>query len=328
MIQSTYFVDDLHGWVVATTVATPHGDTDSLLFKSADGGRTWAKEAVVAHDQPVGGLQFADSLHGWAFAGGLITTADGGVTWRLATLPDGTHGDGYLQEIGPSSGWIAGGNATTLYATTDDSTWRASAPLPGGQRVVAIDFLDLTRGWVLGWAGGTGPTNPVVDATSDGGATWQQLSTATPHDNNLCFSDVNNGWRMGGTASTPNTGSTNRQVNGLQGEAAHTTDGGQSWSTVTMPAGLGIFQCLAAPTPEVAWVFGIDSNQDGFILWTGDGGQTWRVRAMPAQGGAWYIARQARSDGHIWGTGFDGAEPSVAASADGGQSWTTARPAG
>ena len=69
------FLDATHGWMGLNSPGVN-------LFRSQDGGVTWAEVAVVPPAVPVTSINFADAMHGtFVTPEGTWTTSDGGVTW-------------------------------------------------------------------------------------------------------------------------------------------------------------------------------------------------------------------------------------------------------
>jgi len=115
--------------------------TQTFLYTTADGGRTWAgpitvPDPIVWNEGPsslgvdVGGFDFIDSQHWVAYTGSLLMTSDAGATWNLVT----TDGLGAQDQYGPR-----------------------------------LDFVDTLHGWLYSDAG--------LFATSDGGNHWARVST-------------------------------------------------------------------------------------------------------------------------------------------------------
>lgn len=238
---------------------------------------------------------FSDS-EGWGIEGAsILTTLDGGRTWRDVTPPEA---------------------------------------LPNEERVVAYGrFLDTSTGWVIfapnkgwnEWDPSSIPSNAVVWFTSDSGRTWNNSAplghTLEPWSNLLpSFSmvDRQNGWlRLSGgyAAAGPN------KVTGY----FYTTDGGATWDKLSSTwcpderSSLGSRgQCFESPYSESfiappdgsivysssppGWVSEMDFfNQTGWILeddsgcwpcygnppapayWLSvDGASTWRQYPLPA----------------------------------------------
>jgi photosystem II stability/assembly factor-like uncharacterized protein len=90
---------------------------------------------------PVGpALAFADARHGWAAgAGGILSTVDGGRTWRRVSRTP-------VQALDAVSGRVAFALASdSLLRTRNGRTWPAVSH-PG---LVAVDFVDSERGYGL-----------------------------------------------------------------------------------------------------------------------------------------------------------------------------------
>jgi hypothetical protein len=69
------FLDPTHGWMGLSSPGVN-------LFRSQDGGVTWAEVPVIPPGLPVTSINFTDAMHGTVVtAEGTWTTSDGGVTW-------------------------------------------------------------------------------------------------------------------------------------------------------------------------------------------------------------------------------------------------------
>jgi hypothetical protein len=69
------FLDATHGWMGLNSPGVN-------LFRSQDGGVTWAEVAVIPPGVPVTSINFSDAMHGTVVTPeGTWTTSDGGVTW-------------------------------------------------------------------------------------------------------------------------------------------------------------------------------------------------------------------------------------------------------
>jgi len=69
------FLDTTHGWMGLNSPGVN-------LFRSQDGGVTWAEVAVIPPAVPVTSINFSDAMHGTVVTPeGTWTTSDGGVTW-------------------------------------------------------------------------------------------------------------------------------------------------------------------------------------------------------------------------------------------------------
>ena len=172
------------------------------FFKTVDGGKTWPHVDLPApasipdlftNDNNYCGMSsvtFLDGQHGYggldcmltAAAGSptrtiarrwLVTTADGGQTWRYADLP---LPDGTLEFINPQVGWYLAtvaqdqGIGSRIYHTLDGGkTWKQTAVVNWAG---PLDFVEDRTGWVIAKAGNA----TALVETMDGGASWQELS--------------------------------------------------------------------------------------------------------------------------------------------------------
>jgi hypothetical protein len=72
------FLDATHGWMGLNSPGVN-------LFRSQDGGVTWAEVAVIPPAVPVTSIAFTDPMHGTVVTPeGTWTTPDGGVTWSTS----------------------------------------------------------------------------------------------------------------------------------------------------------------------------------------------------------------------------------------------------
>ena len=77
------------------------------------------------------------------------------------------------------------------FISTGAGGWSWQNPLPQGNDLAAVSFIDAGRGWSVGDLG-------TILVTSDGGATWDaQRSGTTNHLNAVSFTDAAHGWAVG-----------------------------------------------------------------------------------------------------------------------------------
>jgi hypothetical protein len=199
--SSASFLSPDEGWVLGRN----GGATDTVLYRTVDGGRSWVKEPGSATGSN-GGEQvigFTSPTDGWRqqFATGangpylLETTADGGATWT--ELPqEGTNGgcmfalDAFAN---PADGYAAPGPAVTfgtpppqpfIWRTVNGG--RSWSPFvlarPAGVAGVATydsppSFLTSTVGILPVSYRAGGASTLAFDVTSDAGSTWTIAST-------------------------------------------------------------------------------------------------------------------------------------------------------
>jgi photosystem II stability/assembly factor-like uncharacterized protein len=252
-VVQVQFADAAHGWVSAAT--NPDG---RLLFRTADGGRTWVAARGCA---PCGGtLSFLDPRTGFSLAlGSLFRTGDGGVTWRrVARVPF----QGWIEFTDTRHGWGVAWERPALYRTDDGGrTWtrvlRGYATLPEHGVVAVPGFVVAGSGVRRALPVRVGGRAPVFTASSrtdfvfwargtlwrssDAGRSWQRIDSKVPPRSvwNLRFTSPDDGWAIFGVVT--GTGY-------LRGAAlARTTNGGRDWSAVTPPVPRVRY---VAPTPQ------------------------------------------------------------------------------
>ena len=239
------FIDPLHGWVLAA-VRPPGGAAEPVgVFRTTDGGKTWANVATVlfADSTPPGrlpyggqksGMRFLDASTGWVTGtvsssnlAWLYVTHDGGSTWHQQSLlmPPGVPTSQLLllspTFFSPVNGFLPvifsnvntdSEIATAIYATHDGGkTWQSTTPLPVVLRI--LSFADTQHWWA---SDGTG-----LYSTADGGKRWLKLSPGAIFKNiaQLDFVSDKVGWAISQTTS---------QASSL----LKTVDGGRTWTTI------------------------------------------------------------------------------------------------
>src|SRR5579885_619025 len=110
--------------------ACTKGTCSHELCRSSDGGASWSRLGPA----PLQAVAFGDAAHGLAVGGGILSTADGGRTWRglASPCPDGARG---VSMVSARRGWLlcvrilGVGNADkTVYRTDDGGVhWRRLA---------------------------------------------------------------------------------------------------------------------------------------------------------------------------------------------------------
>ncbi|MFQ6031592.1 MAG: YCF48-related protein [Candidatus Zixiibacteriota bacterium] len=78
--------------------------------------------------------------------------------------------------------------AVTSYA---QQGWFWQNPLPQGDDLYSVCFVDANTGWAVG-------DGAKILNTTDGGSTWNTQSFRTSEElNSVCFADANTGWAVG-----------------------------------------------------------------------------------------------------------------------------------
>ncbi len=229
------------GWAISHPVTGDHAS----IFHTANGGKTWQPQGGQLFQQ-LGGISFADALHGVAVGNEYRYTVDGGQTWLKGSAGNfSTVFD--VDLVDQNTGYTCGFGE--VKKTTDGGkTWVVqSIPLLGN--LVGIDFVSPTTGWVVG-------ANGSVYKTSNGGATWvRQRQDTGRFYTGVSFVNENEGWVCGNSV------------------ILHTTDGGTTWVTQPIPPG--------ADAIQVRFIDSLNGYAAGAlrtILRTTNGGQTWTLQ--------------------------------------------------
>ncbi|RTR53439.1 BNR domain-containing protein [Pseudomonas aeruginosa] len=137
-----------------------------VVLLSDDDGKTWRQVAVPV-SASLTAVQFVDAHNGWAVghAGVVLHTGNGGETWSLQ-LDGKRAADLELQAA------QASGDASRVAAAQ-----RLIADGPD-KPLLAVDFIDATRGLVVGAYG-------LALCTEDGGKTWKSWMGHLPNGRGL-----------------------------------------------------------------------------------------------------------------------------------------------
>jgi photosystem II stability/assembly factor-like uncharacterized protein len=188
------------------------------------------------------------------------------------------------------SGWSVAFVALVFCATLFGAS-AAYATLPSGwvlqnswenAAIVSVSFINSNQGWVLFG------NNSQLSMTTNGGATWQDVSTSGFNTDIECisFATSNIGWAVGG-------GST----------VYKTTDGGSTWTTATTeyPSGVPLHKVQAVDTNHV-WAVG----EATLILSTSDG-STWATATVDGVnlGSGGLLGLHMEDATHGWASGYD-----------------------
>ncbi len=238
-----------------TALAIPHS-TDSL-FKSTDGGNTWAKQYSPNCNGPFRGfpnVSFTDNLTGYAPG---YKTINGGDSWfsQFPEVQSFPYMPTDIAFVNDSTGIIAGYAYWAAMAKTTDrgNTW-TWVNVPGQTwEIYAVDFPTAQIGYCTSQKSATIHEAEILK-TIDGGDNWTSIYTANMSS---LFLDIH--------CTDANT----CYAVGRNGNITKTTDGGISWNT--QPSGT---------TQTLNKVFFTDINtgyvvgESGTVLKTTNGGGT------------------------------------------------------
>jgi photosystem II stability/assembly factor-like uncharacterized protein len=280
----------------------------TMVFGTADGGRSWTESAPLRTQSTVSELSFVNPQHGLLMLGGgdgamgedavrLYRTSDGGAHWSPAAATPAQTGTTVDAQPGPgqipaacdknglafptaTNGWIAStcnaGLSDALLVSHDGGVSWADQPLPLPATTCA-GCACTVRG--PEFVGGTGfvtvepePDGAALLVTRDLGQTWQRLPLpAGLQYPQITFFSPKDGVLVAG------------ETQGAFGGTFYTTaDGGQAWTPVPQGADLtrlGVTVDFASPQDGFAWTNGLQSDPvpPTTIYQTTNSGRTWHA---------------------------------------------------
>ena len=214
-------------------------DDGGALFESTDGGATWVQRSVPAGlNDPLNGIFFLDSQHGWTFGNDNYRTTDGGATWIAMPFLGST----YHMEFFNTSFGVARGNVEFAISRDGGATWT-----PSPDSLFDFDFADAQIGLGVAADG--------IYRTTDGGQTFTRVHA--------------------GTAKAVAFLSSTVAVGIADAAFVRSTDGGATWNPGSATAGRSQLAVVSADV-ILAWGrTGTFPNYDDRLFRSGDGGQTW-----------------------------------------------------
>ena len=283
-------VSSLSGVSCPTSTACTAVGTDveqrMAAIASTDGGSTWASEALPTTMDtldsvscPAGSTTCVavDTL------GHTVGSTDGGTTWAQQANPPINP---------PSSNSLAFYPGSAISCATTSSCvaialGRIEATTDGGASWVAqTKPLDSGATFALACPATTvcfGAGSGII-ATTDGGTTWadQTLPSGVNGFNAIACPTVRVCFAVGQT----------QPVAPLPGHPviAVTSDGGVTWTSQSVPAGVDGFQSISCPTPTSCMALGWHSNsvtnqEDSVLFVTTDSGTMWTPQPLPSNFG-------------------------------------------
>ena len=312
VLKAVHFVDAVHGWAVGYKGGgETSGDSPGVIMATSDGGATWHEQDAsnAGANAEFTSVSFVDPTHGWVVG---MKADDGGA------------------QVG-----------TVILATSDGgATWhvqRSSTAKISTSALNSVSFVDAKHGWAVGFKDLSGKVAPsaLVQATSDGGASWHDQDTSSAGESvglvSVSFVDAKHGWALG-----------SRGVDGADSidVIMSTTDGGTAWRTQDIggDGGPTALQSVTFADPVHGWAVGNspadgDGLPVGLIMATDDGGATWNAQDASSAGKeaelysvscvdakrGWVVGLSLNSDGVT-------KHSVILATSDGGATWLAQNP--
>jgi photosystem II stability/assembly factor-like uncharacterized protein len=223
-----------------------------LLFTFCADSQTWQWSHPLPQGDVLwnGGLLQNGTVWASTHSGCVLWSHDGGASWTIHA-PDPAVRLEDVVFVDADNGWALGDHGAILHTTDGGRSWQEQ------YRREPRYFQDIAAADAnTAWAVGTyyRPENGIAFAvrTTDGGNTWlEQEIDHPPMLYCVDFLDSQEGWASGREA------------------LLHTTDGGQSWNTISYCCTLALG--LQFTSPQVGWgmsFYGVHLTTDGGLTWT------------------------------------------------------------
>lgn len=229
------------------------------LLRTTDGGTTFSFgqiEPRCGSSYPhINDVFFLDQNRGWAVGYNhlLFETIDGGITWQASYVGSTEHHG--VQFLDTDCGTVVGENNKILRTIDGGSSWQSQS-VTGGGNWYDVHFNNLTDGWVAGAAG--------IAYTNTAGAFWEIQKAGSFRA--IDFPDSANGWAVG-----------------ENGFVVHTSDGGITWETVSIPGDCSILTDVDFWSTSEGWISGdgyASSSSQPVVFHTADGGISWSIDTL------------------------------------------------
>ncbi len=243
-------------------------------------------------------VAFADADHGLVVGSKstILSTEDGGKTWKAGTLKLATGARFLSVSLNGTEGWISGEPKVLLHSVDSGKTWTGinlDRRLPGSPLFVTA-LSTGTAEVVL--------NSGLVIKTTDGGKNWRVMTPAS----------------AGGIRSAQRLADGSYWVVSLRGGSyLHWVPGEPQWTNYERSSSRRI-QSMGFGDANNGWMI----NQGGEMQFTSDGGKSWTPGASVILNGIGLLDA-AYSDGgkKLWVSGGNG---TLLLSEDNGKSWKSA----
>jgi photosystem II stability/assembly factor-like uncharacterized protein len=162
-ITSVYFINNLTGFCVG----------DNVIYKTTDGGKSWAENQINNLGGKMMKIKFSDRQNGFIVClfGKILRTIDGGNTWQITTPGKNI---GYYSLSSSNGKSYVSGQGKILKSVDNGITWNEIAGSPSD--IYDIHFSTQNIGYAFGrgdYSGGDfGSSYGSMYCTDNGGNTW------------------------------------------------------------------------------------------------------------------------------------------------------------
>jgi photosystem II stability/assembly factor-like uncharacterized protein len=195
---------------------------------------------------------FVDTLYGWTVGTGgkIFQSTDGGNTWtaQIHVTNNNLHGVSFVNR---DVGYAVGDNGTFLKTTNGGAGWSVQTTVPA-YNWSKVHFANDTLGWIVGG------TALGIRQTTDGGSTWNIVSSTGQFEDLWFLQQSNHGWAVGNV--------------GIR----HTVDG-TNWTDLNSTSNA---YSISFPTDSIGYeidVYTGGAEMVTKIFKSMDGGRNWNV---------------------------------------------------
>lgn len=231
------------------------------LLKTSNGGLTW-ETVTVPHMGPFNAIDFTNDSTAYlvGFLGAILKTTDAGLNWENQNNPYIILSNSNFVSvdfIDEDTGFVVG-DRDILKTTDGGNHWEITAQSTFDLH--AVSFMDSLHGICVG--GDWQHEYSGIIVTSDGGKTWNEISSTTTNKyiDKVRFVDKNTGYAVGGNTDT------------FGGFILKTNDAGNTWSALN--TGMNTYRISDLSLPDEKTIFVV--GWSGQILKSDDAGLTWQ----------------------------------------------------
>lgn len=214
---SIFFVDGQNGWA---------GGFGGKLIRTTNGGTNWIDGTAGTYRFRYD-LYFINAITGWVVGGDngvyptfmphreIYFTSNGGVSWSSQYGASGKSPLMGVHFVDINNGFAVGETGTVMRTTNCGVYWYEDTTITG-YHLSDVFFINSNKGWMVGIYLGL-PHIPAIFNTNDGGNSWNIQTFGVDETlSSIYFTDVMNGWAVGGTSSDC--------------LILHTSNGGMNWA--------------------------------------------------------------------------------------------------